>query len=71
MGIPDRAATAYRLAVKSTTDPHLITDADIARVREHFGNSQTAQIIQVISLANLFDRFTQALGLPLEKGTYR
>jgi alkylhydroperoxidase family enzyme len=49
----------------------LITDADIARVREHFSDAQTAQIIQVISLANLFDRFTQSLGLPLEDGTYR
>jgi alkylhydroperoxidase family enzyme len=63
-------AAAYRLAAKSTTDPHLVTDVDITRVREHFGDAATAQIIQVICMANLFDRFSEALGLPLEAGTY-
>jgi alkylhydroperoxidase family enzyme len=61
-----KAAAAYRLAAKSTTDPHLITDADLAAVREEFSDRQTAQIMQVISMANLFDRFTEALRLPLE-----
>jgi alkylhydroperoxidase family enzyme len=64
-------AAAYRLAAKSTTDPHLIADADITQIREHFGDAATAQIIQVICMANLFDRFTEALGLPLEADTYR
>jgi alkylhydroperoxidase family enzyme len=61
------AAAAYRLAAKSTTDPHLITDADVANVRKHYSDAETAMIMQVICLANLFDRFTTALGLPLEK----
>jgi AhpD family alkylhydroperoxidase len=59
-------AAAYRLAAKLTTDPHLITDRDIADVREHFSDPETAQIVHVICMANLFDRFTEALGLPLE-----
>jgi alkylhydroperoxidase family enzyme len=58
---------ALRLAAKSTVDPHLITDADIAQVREHYSDAETAQIVQVICMANLFDRFTEALGLPLEE----
>jgi alkylhydroperoxidase family enzyme len=62
------AAAAHQLAAKSTTDPHLITDADIARVREHYSDAQTAQIMQVICMTNMFDRFTEALGLPLEEG---
>ena len=62
------AAAAYHLAAKSTTDPHLITDADIAHVREHFSDQETAEIMQVICLANLFDRFTESLGLPVEPG---
>jgi alkylhydroperoxidase family enzyme len=62
------AAAAYRLAAKLTTNPHLITDADIASVREHFSDAEAAQIIQVICMANLLDRFTEALGLPLEEG---
>ena len=30
------AAAAYRLAAKSTSNPHLVTDADLAAVREQF-----------------------------------
>jgi alkylhydroperoxidase family enzyme len=62
------AAAAYRLAAKSTTDPHLITDADVANVRAEFNDRETAQIMQVICMANLFDRFTESLGLPVESG---
>jgi alkylhydroperoxidase family enzyme len=62
------AAAAYQLAAKSTANPHLITDADLAKVREHFSDAETAEIMQVICMANLFDRFTEALGLPLEDG---
>jgi alkylhydroperoxidase family enzyme len=61
-------ASAYRLAAKSTTDPHLVSDADVASVREEFSDQKTAQIMQVICMANMFDRFTEALGLPLENG---
>jgi alkylhydroperoxidase family enzyme len=66
-----KAAAAYRLATKSTVTPHLITDADIAAVREQFSDAETAQIMQVICMANMFDRFTEALGLPLEDGICR
>jgi alkylhydroperoxidase family enzyme len=57
---------AHRLAAKSTANPHLVTDADIASVRDNYSDSETAQIMHVICMANMFDRFTQALGLPLE-----
>ncbi len=63
---PPGAGAAYRLASKLTADPQVITDQDIASVREQYGDAETAQIIQVICMANLFDRFTEALGLPLE-----
>ncbi|MEX0613307.1 MAG: hypothetical protein WD229_14405 [Pirellulales bacterium] len=57
---------SQRPETKSTADPHLVTDADIAQVRAHYTDHETAQIVQVICMANLFDRFTEALGLPLE-----
>jgi alkylhydroperoxidase family enzyme len=60
------AAAAYHLAAKSTRDPHLITDADLAAVRENYSDRETAEIMQVICMANLFDRFTESLGLPVE-----
>jgi alkylhydroperoxidase family enzyme len=59
-------AAAYRLAAKSTSDPQLVADADIADLRAHYTDHETAQIVQVICMANLFDRFTEALGLALE-----
>jgi len=59
-------AAAYRLAHKLTVDPHLIADQDIASVRQHFSDAETAQIVHVICMANLFDRFTESLGLPLD-----
>jgi alkylhydroperoxidase family enzyme len=65
------SAAARRLATKLTTDPHLITDTDIAGVRAHFSDHETAQIVQVICTANFFDRFTEALGLPLEEDICR
>jgi len=61
------AAAAYRLATKSTVNPHLISDRDIADVRAHFSDEETAMIMHVICMANMFDRFTEALGLPLER----
>jgi alkylhydroperoxidase family enzyme len=67
----NESAAAYQLAAKLTADPHLITDADIARVREQFSDRETAQIVHVICMANMFDRFTEALGLPLEEGIVR
>ena len=36
----EQAAAAYRLAAKLTADPHLITDADIARVRDNFSDAK-------------------------------
>jgi alkylhydroperoxidase family enzyme len=61
-------AAAHQLAAKLTANPHQITDADIARVRERFSDRETAQIVHVIAVSNMFDRFTEALGLPLEDG---
>jgi alkylhydroperoxidase family enzyme len=62
------AAAAYRLAMKSTVDPHLISDRDLAAARAHYSDEETAMIMHVICMANLFDRFTEALGLPVEHG---
>jgi alkylhydroperoxidase family enzyme len=67
-GSKSGVSAAYRLAAKITTDPHLITDGDIALVRVSFSDAEAAQIINVICIANLFDRFSEALGLPVENG---
>jgi alkylhydroperoxidase family enzyme len=63
-------AAARALAAKSTADPHLVTDADVALVRKHYSDAETAMIVHVVCMANLFDRVTEALGLPLEDGVF-
>lgn len=62
----DGPAAARALALKSTVAPQTIVDADIAAVRQYYSDAETAQILHVICLANLFDRFTETLALPFE-----
>jgi alkylhydroperoxidase family enzyme len=59
-------AAAHALAKKSTLAPQTITDADLAAVRAHYTDAETAQILHVVCLANLFDRFTETLALQSE-----
>ena len=59
-------AEALRFARKLTTAPQTIVDADVARLREHFSDRETAEIIDSTADANAFDRFTESLQLPLE-----
>lgn len=59
-------AEALRFSRKLTSAPHTIRDADIARLKEHFSDHEVAEIIQLTCEANAFDRFTEALQLPLE-----
>jgi alkylhydroperoxidase family enzyme len=65
---PAGPVAAHALAAKSTANPHLISDADIANVRKHYSDAETAMILHVVCQANMFDRVTEALGLPLEDG---
>lgn len=59
-------AEALRFARKLTSNPRTIDDADVVRLKEHFSDFEVAEIIQLISDANAFDRFTEALHLPVE-----
>lgn len=57
---------ALTFARKLTSTPHRIADADIVRLREHFADAEVAEIVYVVCQANMFDRFTETVGLPLE-----
>jgi alkylhydroperoxidase family enzyme len=59
-------AEALRFTRKLTTAPQTIGDADVARLREHFSDAETAEIIDSTGDANAFDRLTESLRLPLE-----
>jgi alkylhydroperoxidase family enzyme len=56
-----------KLARKLTVAPQLITDADIAAIREHHSDSEVAEVVHRITQANMFDRLTEAAGLALEE----
>lgn len=60
--------TAFAFARKLTAAPRSITDGDVAGLREHFSDRQTAEIVYVICTANMFDRLTEGLRLRLEEG---
>lgn len=59
-------AEALRFARKLTNSPQTIGDADVARLREHFSDAETAEILDSTGDANAFDRLTESLRLPLE-----
>lgn len=75
-GMPEQGATfspaeqaALALAHKVTSAPHTVVDADLAAVRKHFSDSETAEVLYLACEAASFDRITEVLRLPLEEGT--
>jgi alkylhydroperoxidase family enzyme len=60
----ERAAFAF--ARKLTATPYLIADADIAGLRKLYPDAEVAEIVYVVCQANMFDRFTETAGLPLD-----
>ena len=47
-------------------NPALVTDDDVAAVRKHFSDRETAEVVYFVTLAAFFDRVTEASGLQLE-----
>lgn len=60
----DRAV--FALARKLTSAPHEVGDEDVAAVRKHFDDKQTAEVVFQITEAAFFDRLTEPAGLRLE-----
>ena len=63
---PAAERLTHAFARKLTVNPRSITDKDISELREHFADGEVAEIVYLIAAANMFDRFTEALQLPLE-----
>jgi alkylhydroperoxidase family enzyme len=62
--LAERAALS--LARKLTVAPHLITDADIDAVRQHFSNIQVLEMIGIVTGFNAMNRWTGPLRLTQE-----
>jgi alkylhydroperoxidase family enzyme len=65
-GFDEGRRTVFALARKLTVDPALVTDADVAAVRKHFSDRETAEVVYFVTVGAFFDRVTEAAGLPLE-----
>jgi alkylhydroperoxidase family enzyme len=65
-GFDEGRRAIFTLTRKLTVDPALVTDADVAAVRKHFSDRETAEVVYFITLAAFFDRVTEAAGLQLE-----
>jgi alkylhydroperoxidase family enzyme len=65
-GFNEGQRAVFELARKLTANPALVTDADVAAVRKHFSDRETAEVVYFVTLAAFFDRVTEASGLQLE-----
>ena len=63
---PSERAT-FSFARKLTSAPHTIVDEDVAGLRKLFSDHEVAEILFLTCDANMFDRFTEMLRLPLEE----
>ena len=62
---PKRAAFAF--AKKLTFEPHTMTDADIAALREHYDDARITEIILAVAGFNSMNRWTGPLRIPQEE----
>jgi alkylhydroperoxidase family enzyme len=60
----EQAAFGFAKKLAATMD--LISDADVAHLREHLGDRDTVQLIQFLTTRAFFNRVTEAAGLRLE-----
>jgi uncharacterized peroxidase-related enzyme len=62
----EKERTALRYAEKLTRTPDGASDADFAELKKHFSDEQIVDLHMLIGLANLTNRVTGPLDLPVE-----
>jgi len=60
---------ALEFSVKAASVPNGVTDADFARMREHWDEGQIVEILAAVSLYGFLNRFNDSLATPLEEGS--
>jgi len=65
-GFSEKEQAALPYAEKLTRDPHSVNDADFAILKKHFDDAQIVDLHLLTGLANITNRFTDPLGLPVE-----
>ena len=64
---PAAEQAAMQFTRKVTLTPHLVTDEDLATMRQHFRDEQFADILQTIAGNNSTNRWTASTGIPQDK----
>lgn len=64
---PADEQAAMKFTRKVTLTPHLVTDEDIAAVKQHFTDEQFVDILQTIAGNNSTNRWTASTGIPQDK----
>jgi hypothetical protein len=63
---PPAEAIAFAFAHKLTKEPASVSDADIARLVETFGQARTLDLIWLVAWGNYMTRVADAFQIPLE-----
>jgi len=66
--LPEATRAALAFARKLTTAAHTVTDEEVARLRELYGDKQVVAMVLLLAYANFQDRLLLTLGLPVEDG---
>jgi hypothetical protein len=64
--LPEAEQAALEFARKLTLSPAAITDAEVARLVEWYGDRQVVAIVLLVAYANFLDRLVVALNLPAD-----
>jgi uncharacterized peroxidase-related enzyme len=62
----EKEQAALRYAEKLTRDPHSVDDEDFVILKKNFDDAQIVDLHLLTGLANITNRFTDPLGLPVE-----
>jgi alkylhydroperoxidase family enzyme len=62
----EKERTALRYTAKLASTPNGATDADFAELKKHFTDEEIVDLHMLIGLANLTNRVTGPLNLPVE-----
>jgi uncharacterized peroxidase-related enzyme len=63
----ERERLAIHLAEVMTADPHAYTDAQFAKLREHFTEGEVVELVSAIGLFNYFNRANDLLQMEITK----
>jgi alkylhydroperoxidase family enzyme len=70
-GLPAAEREALQFARKLTVAANTVTDAEVARLVEHYGDKHVVAMVLLLAYASFQDRLVLSLGLPPEAGDPR